>query len=183
MTQLTVHQVAQIYHDAGGIDNRTVAWVSVALAESSLRTDAVSPTGAVGLYQVEPYSWPITIGPFSDATDPVQNTRAMIFLSEGTDNFAPWDTAYADIYASGRYTFLSWPEKGSAAWSNMGYVAAALGGIPHISSTPPVQPGLDGSLPGAIAWYRQVSGLVTPALSAKLHRVSARVAMQYTGRR
>jgi hypothetical protein len=183
MTVLTASQVYDWYKSEGGPDNRSVAWLSVALAESSWNTGARSPTGAVGLYQFEPYSWPANLGSFSLATDPGYNTLAMLDLSGGGANFAPWDTAYANIYASGRYAFLNWPEQGSAAWNNMGWVAAQLTGVPFHNPSPPGQPGLDGTLPGAIGWYRQVSGAVTPALAARLHRTMAVTARLYTGRR
>lgn len=183
MTQLTANEVYDWYKSEGGPDNRSVAWISVSLAESSWTTDALSPTGAVGLYQVEPYSWPSQLGSFDMATDPGYNTLAMLDLSGGGANFAPWDTAYANIYASGRYSFLNWPEQGSAAWNNMGYVAGILSGIPYHSTTPPVQPGLDGSLPDAIAWYQQVSVSAAPAILNRLHAAMAVTGRLYTTRR
>lgn len=179
---LNATQMFDAWTGNGGAANKAVAWLSVALAESSWDADALSPTGAEGLYQIEPYSWPSLAGPYSNAYNPGFNTLAAIMLSAGGTNFAPWDTAYANIYASGRYSFLAWPEVGSAAWNNFGPVRAALSGIPFTNPGPPPQPGIDGSLPGAIAWYQQVAFQSVPALSNRLRAITARVSGQYRGR-
>lgn len=179
---LTAGEVYNWYKSEGGPDNRDVAWLSVSLAESSWEVDAVSPTGAVGLYQVEPYSWPARLGSFDMATDPGYNTLAMLDLSGGGMNFAPWDTAYANIYASGRYSYLNWPETGSAAERNFGYVAAQLTGLPYTNPQPPSQPGIDDTLPGAIAWTDQTAGAYVPALRRRLALTAAVTGRMYRGR-
>jgi len=182
MPVLSAQQVASWWKSEGGPDKSAVAWVSVSLAESSWDTEAVSPTGAVGLYQVEPYSWPAQLGSFSMATDPGYNTLAAIDLSGGGVNFAPWDTAYANIYASGRYSFLAWPEPGSAAFNHMVYVATVLGTNPDGNAGPPPQPGISGTLPDALKWFSDVTYGAAPALSARARAVSARAGIQYRGR-
>lgn len=182
MTILTPIQCADAWVSNGGPKNRVVAWVSVAVAESSLDTEAVSPTDARGLWQIEPYSWPEVAGPISNWDNPGFNALAAVTLSGGGANFAPWDTAYANIYSSGRYSFLNWPEVGSAAYNNMGWVAAKIAGVPFTGTTAPSEPGLDGSLPAAIAFYQQVSASATPALADRLHRIMARTNRQYTKR-
>jgi len=182
MTTLTVQQAADWWKAEGGPDNSVVAWISVGIAESSLNTEAVSPTGAVGLYQLEPYSWPATLGSFDRATDAGYNTLAAITLSGGGMNFAPWDTAYADIYSSGRYSFLNWPEPHSAAWNNMGYVALTLGHVYNGIIKPPGEPGITGTLPDALNWYGQVTHGALPGLNRRAARISARAARGYTGR-
>jgi hypothetical protein len=160
----TAHEVASFWVANGGPAKSAVAWASVSRAESSWDTEAVSPTDARGWYQIEPYSWPAGAGDISGWDQPGPNSRAAVLLSGGGVNFAAWDTAYADINASGRYTFLAWPENGSAAWDNMPTVAGMLGTTYYGGVTPPVVPGLSGTLPDALRWYAQQSDVVLPAL-------------------
>lgn len=169
--KLNSQQMADWYKSEGGPDKRVVQWLSVALAESSWETDVVSPTGATGLYQIEPYSWPAQLGPYSLVTDPGYNTLAMLDLSGGGMNFAPWDTAYANINSSGRYTYLAWPETGSAAYNNFVFVATALGTSIGQGVPPPPRPGIDGTVPDGIAWYGQAAGVVIPQLVSGARRV------------
>jgi len=170
MAVLSAHDMADNWIGNGGPRNRTVAWLSVSLAESSWDTEAVSPTDARGLYQVEPYSWPAAAGPLANWDQPGPNSYAAVLLSGGGVNFAPWDTAYADIEATGRYTFLSWPEPGSAADKNMPYVAGLLGSNFYGGTTPPVQPGVDGTLPAALQWYGQATDTLIPLLTDAANR-------------
>lgn len=181
MTILTPHQAAGWWENVGGPANRVVAWVAVALSESGLDTQAISPTGARGLYQVEPYSWPARAGPFEFWNQPGPNSLAAVVLSGGGVNFAPWDTAYANIYRSGRYSFLGWPERGSAAWNNMPYVAARVGAGGQIGAgapgapTPPAVPGFTGTLPSALDWYAQMTAHAIPSQTWYTRRVQAAV--------
>lgn len=177
MTILTPHEAAGWWENVGGPANRVVAWVSVALAESSLNTEAISPASARGLYQIEPYSWPAGAGPFGFWNQPGANSLAALLLSGHGVNFAPWDTAYRDIYASGRYTFLGWPERGSAAWNNMPYVAARVGAGGQIGAggqgdpAGPNVPGFTGTLPSALDWYAKVTHQAIPSQIAYTRRL------------
>jgi hypothetical protein len=164
---LTAAQVVQAWLDAEGPKNRALAWAAVSFAESSWETLATSYTNAHGLYQIEPYSWPPGAGPADDWYIPSLNSRAAVLLSGGGVNFAPWDTAYANIASSGRYTYLGWPESGSAAANNMAMVQGELGSSAYGSSVAPEVPGLSGTLPDAIRWYGEVAHTVIPVLSAK----------------
>lgn len=179
MPVLDAHTMAANWIGNGGPKNRTVAWLAVSLAESSWNTDAVSPTDARGLYQLEPYSWPAGAGPLSGWDQPGPNSLAAIILSGGGMNFAPWDTAYANINASGRYSYLSWPENGSAASNGMPYVTALLGNNYGGSPAPASNPGVDGSLPAALDWYAQATASATPGLSVLARRVSSRASFMY----
>jgi Transglycosylase SLT domain len=139
---LTMHQVADAWIAAGGPRNRAVEWVGICWGESSGRTDAVSVDGALGLFQIMPFNW----GPLGlderDWQDPVTNARAAVIMSGHGTNCAAWDSAYADIQASGRYRFLGYPEKGSADYNNALQAAVVLGrdklggAVPHGGFTP-----------------------------------------------
>lgn len=125
---LTMEQVANAWVDAGGPSNRAVEWVAIAMGESGLNTTALSPVGAEGLWQIMPFHW----GPLgldgSLWADPLTNAKAAVAISGHGTNCAAWDSAYRNIYASGRYSFLAWPEPGSADYEHMQTVAAAIGG-------------------------------------------------------
>jgi hypothetical protein len=167
MTILTAKQVAQYWVDNGGSASRAVVWVAVAYGESSFDADAVSVDDAVGLWQFIRGSWPIQCGPFSNAKDPGVNAFATSILSGQGQNFAPWDSSYRDIGRSGRYKFLSWPEAGSADYNNIPRVAAMLGRGYHAQIVPDRQPGITGTLPGALSWYSEASGKVIPRIQRR----------------
>ena len=173
MTVLSAYQMVTYWETNGGPVKLAVAWLSVSLAESSWNTDATSPTDAHGLYQIEPYSWPAGAGSPDRWDDPNANTRAAVILSGGGVNFAPWDTAYADIRSSGRYTFLAWPEAGSAAAGYMPYVQGTLGTSYYGTTVAPDIPGLTGTLPDAIRWYGEAANAIIPNLA---HTAKARAA-------
>jgi Lysozyme like domain len=173
---LTAYQMVLYWETNGGPSRLALPWISVSRAESSWDTEATSPTDAHGLYQIEPYSWPAGAGDGSRWADPNANSAAAVILSGGGVNFAPWDTAYADIEASGRYSFLAWPENGSAAANRMPEVAGELGTKHYGTLTAPDIPGLTGTLPDAIRWYSEAANAVIPNLagSAKSYAQRAR---------
>lgn len=173
MTVLGAHEMVQAWISAGGPLRYTVPWISVSRAESSWDTEAVSPTDARGLYQLEPYSWPPGAGPIANWTDPVANSQAAVILSGGGVNFAPWDTAYANIGRSGRYTFLAFPEIGSAAADNMPIVTAMLGSGYYGTASNPTEPGITGTLPAALNWYTLTTDAVIPQMIAAARRHSS----------
>ena len=179
MTVLTAQQMADAYFTVNAPVKRIVAWLAVALAESSWETTAVSPADARGLYQIEPFNFPATGLTDATWTDPVANTRAMLILSGGGMNFAPWDTAYANIGASGRLSFLGWPQDNSAAFNDMPQVAGQLG--PHATAQlgPPPQPGLAGGLPDALTWYAAAANSVVPTLAASARGTVVRARRSY----
>jgi branched-subunit amino acid aminotransferase/4-amino-4-deoxychorismate lyase len=100
-------------------------------------------------------------------------------LSGGGVNFAPWDTAYADIYKSGRYDFLAWPENGSAAEGYMANVSGLLGNKYYGTVTAPQTPGLTGTLPDAIHWYGEVANAVIPVLTTRARGIGAAARRSY----
>jgi hypothetical protein len=170
MAVLDAHTMAQSWIAAGGPLRYTVPWISVSRAESSWNTHAVSPTDARGLYQLEPYSWPAGAGSLDNWTDPVANSRAAVLLSGGGVNFAPWDTAYANIERTGRYRFLAFPEIESAAANNMPVVTAMLGSSYYGNGSPGNEPGITGTLPAALNWYTLTTDAVIPGMIARARK-------------
>ena len=179
MVQLTAREVAGYYQAEGGPMNRVVAWTAVSKEESSYDTRAESPVGARGLYQFMPYSWPAQLGSFDNAWDPWANTRAMLILSGGGMNFAPWDSCYLDILATGRYSYLPWPQTDSAVWLAMPGVAADIGRLPENGLDAPSMPGIDGTLARALSWYGQATHTVIPQMTKRALRLSAQARRLY----
>lgn len=139
MTVRTAREVAGYWEGAGGPASRIVEWVAIAIGESSLDDAALSPAGAIGLWQIMPFhaaEFGITV---DSLYDPRTNALVAVVLSGHGTNCAAWDSCYADINASGRYSFLAWPERGSADFNNLSIAAAELGGspVPPITAAPP----------------------------------------------
>lgn len=179
MTILSAASMAAHWTGNGGPGNRTVAWLAVALAESGWDTEAVSPANALGLYQILGSNFAGLGLPESGWDVPDINSRAAVLLSGGGMNFAPWDTAYRDINASGRYSFLAWPESGSAAFNLMGLVAARLGSGFGGGTAPPAQPGVSGTLADALNWYATATNSAAPGLIKDARKIGTRVRAYY----
>jgi hypothetical protein len=128
VTQLTAHGVASYWLGAGGPRSRMVEWVAIALGESSYNTDAISIAGAIGLWQIMPFNAAPNGVSVNALYDPHWNAYVAVRMSGHGTNCAAWDSAYRDIAASGRYSFLGWPESGSADFNNLAIAANELGG-------------------------------------------------------
>jgi soluble lytic murein transglycosylase-like protein len=140
MTVFTARQVAAVWEFTGGPHNRDVEWVAIAMGESGLRTDALSPAGAIGLWQIMPFhaaEFGYSVG---QLYEPAVNALIAVRLSGYGTNCAAWDSAYANIYASGRYRFLGFPEQGSADYNNLPAAANELGRNPPYTVTTSVPP-------------------------------------------
>lgn len=142
MTILTIPQIAAAWNQGGGDPSKVIVAVSVALAESSGDTEATSGTSDYGLWQINS----VHAGEFQGFWDlwdqPLANAQYAINISSNGQNWAPWATCYANIYASGWYGSLSYPEHGSAAYSHIAAVTAALGGGSSIIQPPATWPRL-----------------------------------------
>lgn len=175
MTILTPLQVADYWVGAGGPRDRAVEWVAIAMGESGLRTDALSPAGARGVWQIMPFN----AGPYgysvAQLDNPAVNANIAVAMSGGGTNCAAWDSAYLDIQRSGRYKFLAWPEQGSADYQNLPYVAAYLSGHGLKGISPPSYPGITGTLEGSVAQLQKVGGQLVPAQTITLKRELAAV--------
>lgn len=179
MTQLTALQVADYWVGAGGPRSRAVEWVAIAMGESSLDDSVVSSAGAIGVWQIMPFNAPPYGFSPNDLYDPAVNAHVAFAMSGGGVNCAAWDSCYANIYSSGRYPFLSWPEQGSADYNNLPVAAAEIGGNvldPSGGSGAPVQAD---PLPAAIAAMQQMSGRQIPAMTSSGLKVIKALSAMY----
>lgn len=167
MTVLSGPEAAAYWEAAGGPSDRAVEWVAIGIGESSLDDQAVSPAGAIGWLQIMPFNASIGGGTVSNLYDPEYNARVAVIMSGGGTNCAAWDSCYRDIYASGRYSFLGWPEVGSADYNNLPTAAAMLGTHVTVHIGDPHQPGMDNTLSGAVADIDTISGQLYPPLTRR----------------
>lgn len=137
--------------------NRATEFVAIGICESSLNTDAISPAGALGVWQIMPFNFAPLGLPLSGWADPNVNALAAVLLSGHGANCAAWDTAYANIGASGRYSFLNWPEGGSCAANNLGTASVASGTDKTGGAIPPSQPSVSSGLDAALAVYASLA--------------------------
>lgn len=175
MTQLTAQQVADLWVGAGGPKSRVIEWVAIALGESSYDTAAVSSAGAIGLWQIMPFhaqEFGITVDSLYDGRT---NALVTVSLSGQGTNCAAWDSAYRDINASGRYSFLAFPEKGSADYNNISIVAGQLGGNPGIITPTSVPPWDDADYTKALAHSQFMTQRYLPATARNVLRNRAAV--------
>lgn len=179
MPLLTAVQVADYWTGAGGPKSRAVEWVAIAMGESGLNSDARSPVDARGVWQIMPFN----AGPYGytpdDLWDPAVNARIAVAMSGGGTNCAAWDSCYLDIYTSGRYSFLAWPEQGSADYNNLAAAAAELGGHVVVPTATSQTPGISATLPGAIAEMQRQGGQLLPAQSLRVQAVAGRLGRMF----
>lgn len=184
MTRLSAAQVAGYWLGAGGPRDRVVEWVAIGIGESDLDDEVVSPAGAIGVWQVMPFNAPTYGYSPADLYNPAVNARVTVLMSGGGQNCAAWDSAYRNIYASGRYTYLAWPEVGSADYNNLSTAAALLGGQALKQIGTPRYPGVAGTLPAAIDDMQRIGGRAVPQLTAQLATTTRAInAMYRSGRR
>ena len=179
---LSYTEVASAWIGNGGARNRAVEFVAIGIAESGLDQSAISSVGALGLWQIMPANFTMLGLDLNAWQDPGVNARAAVLLSGGGANCAPWDSCYDDIYTSGRYSSLNWPEPQSAAAGNLGPVSAVLKGGFYGGATAPAYPGLSGDMTGAIAAMNAISGRAVPAAVRDLGTLGMRLSRMYTPR-
>lgn len=180
MATLTPHQAADTLLAEGMPARRLVEFVAIAMAESSLDASAVSPAGAIGLWQIMPFNAPPFGFTARQLYEPAVNARVAVGLSGHGSNCAAWDTCYADIAASGRFSFLAFPQRGSAAWGNLTGASASIGRpVPVAAEVSAARAAADvsgeGKLtrawkllhdttgPGGAAWARGIYGFAAKA--------------------
>lgn len=127
MPVISYLECADAWIAAGGPRNRAAEWVGIAVGESGLNTDAVSPVGALGLWQIMPFNWAPNGVNINDWRDPVANATVAVRMSGHGTNCAAWDSCYVNILASGRLSYLAFPQPGSADYHNAMVAAAILG--------------------------------------------------------
>lgn len=170
MTVWPARDVAGFWQGAGGPASRDVEWVAIAMGESSLDDHALSSAGAIGLWQIMPFhaaDFGITV---DSLYDPRTNALVTVSLSGHGTNCAAWDSCYANIYASGRYAFLAFPEVGSADYNNLATAASEIGkNVPTLTTISPSDvPGR--SVDKAIERINFALHREIPAISAQLIR-------------
>lgn len=181
MAQLSAVQVADYWIGAGGPRNRAVEWTAIAMGESSLDTEALSPAGAIGVWQIMPFNAAPYGYSVAQLYSPAVNARIAVAMSGGGTNCAAWDSCYLDIERSGRYTFLAWPERGSSDWDLLPWAQASLSGHGLKGMTAPDYPGVSGTVQGAVQQWQRVGGQLVPAQTLSVDR--NRVLLQRVGRK
>lgn len=179
MTVLTASQVAGYWVAAGGPRARAVEWVAIAIGESSLDDTIVSPAGAIGLWQIMPFNAGPNGVSVADLYDPLLNAKVAVQMSGGGTNCAAWDSCYRDINASGRYSFLGWPETGSADFNNLAVAAAEIGGTITNPTGGSGQPGLAGTLGASAGTMTQIADQLVPAQAAATRRTALLLGHMY----
>lgn len=173
MTQLTAVQVADTWIAAGGPESRAVEWTAISMGESSFETSAVSSAGAIGLWQIMPFNAAPNGVTVDDLYNPLLNARVAVRMSGAGTNCAAWDSCYRDIEVSGRYTFLGWPEVGSADYNNLQTVAALIGRDKLGGQVPP--PGA--TVPPQIAKTAAELGLLANKMYPELMKAAVSLQM------
>lgn len=180
MAVLSSAQAAAYLRGAGMPATRVTEFVAIAECESSLDTAAVSPVGAIGLWQIMPFN----AGPFGftpgQLYDPAVNARVAVGLSGHGSNCAAWDTCYADIARSGRYRFLGWPEQGSCAFAHLGPASVRLGTGKQGFTAGPQPATVGADIAPALAQIQTVLHKRLPVLARLLTAEGMAISRQFT---
>lgn len=97
--------------------SRQPVMAAIALAESSGESEAVSPAGAIGLWQIMPF-WAGTFGQsVSQLYVAAYNCDDARRISGDGYHLGAWDTCYNPPSSAANRRDLSWPETGSPAWN------------------------------------------------------------------
>jgi hypothetical protein len=139
MTQLSYRQVVQLLAQNLGAKNtyNTVYAVAICFAESGGDTEAISPAGARGLWQIMPLHFGDGIIGWNNWNQPVANAREMWKLSGGEQNWAAWTTAYNTPNPPSYTGFVPAPQPGSPADMRVDQARAA---VTQYFLNPPVGP-------------------------------------------
>jgi len=117
MSDWDYSQLQTLWQFAGGTPSRAPLMAAIALAESSGDSNAVSPAGAISLWQVMPF-WAGELGmTVADLFVPLDNARAARSISGGGFHVGAWDTCYNPPESAADRKDLTWPETGSPAWN------------------------------------------------------------------
>lgn len=179
MTVWSRQAVAGFLARAGMPGNRINEFVAIAVCESSLDDHALSPADARGLWQIEPF-WAATLGVSVESLyDPNVNARGCVFISGHGANCAAWDTAYRDIQASGRYSFLHYPEAGSCAYNHVVGVSVSTGTANTGGGAAPPVPGLTGTLAHTVAVMDDIAQRGLPPHATSINKWARVAALSY----
>lgn len=179
MTVHTARDVAALWTQAAGSSERAVEWVAISMGESSLDDAAVSSAGAIGLFQIMPFNAHWGGGTVNDLYDPAYNTRVAVLMSANGANCAAWDSCYLDINRSGRYSYLGYPERGSADWNNLPVAAALIGSGALASALPEPSLGIGVDVARVAASVQQLITSAFPALRNEIFADHAVIGTMY----
>lgn len=141
MTDYSWGQLWGLWDGAGGRHDKGAMMASIAEAESSGDSIAVSPAGAIGCWQVMPFwasdfGWPVSLlysGHYSAV--------AAVRISGNGANVGAWDTCYNPPSSAAYRKNLSEPEQGSPAWNiwhgSSGGPQGGGGGVQTVSHSGP----------------------------------------------
>lgn len=150
MAILTIPQCAYAWEAAGGAKSHVVVAVAVAMAESGLNSEAISPSSDYGLWQINSsnFGW-LGLTP-ETALEIAPNARAAVRMSGAGANWAPWCTCWVDPAANCGHGNLPYPQPGSPAYSHIDEVAQALGQHPPTPPPPGGSPPPGGQSPAPV---------------------------------
>ena len=168
MAKRSAHDFAAAWTGADGPWSRAAEWVAIAMGESGLDDAAVSPDGAIGGWQIMPSNAHIGGGTVGDLYDLNYNAKVAVIMSSGGSNCAAWDSCYLDIYRSGRYSYLAYPEKGSVDWNNLAVAAVAIGVASVAQSIPEPSLGIGGDIGNLVGGAQNTIGVVLPQLHSNV---------------
>jgi hypothetical protein len=180
VTVRSARDVAAAWVRNGGGSQLVVEWVAIALGESSLDDSVVSSAGAIGTWQIMPFNAHWGGGSVSDLYDLDYNAKVAALMSGGGVNCAAWDSCYLDIYRSGRYNYLGYPERGSADWNNIPVAAALIGVDAVIQSLPQPTLGIGADLARLVGGAQQIVEQALPALRGDALTEHGTVSAMYT---
>lgn len=179
MTVHSARDIADIWTRAAGSSERAVEWTAIAMGESSLDDQVVSSAGAIGLWQIMPFNAHWGGGTVSDLYDPEYNAKVAVLMSGNGANCAAWDSCYLDINRSGRYSYLGYPERGSADWNNIPVAAGLIGSQALAAALPEPSLGISVDLARVAAAAQQVITSALPALRTRVLAEHAVVGAMY----
>ena len=132
MTHYTWGQLWGLWDGAGGRRDKGAMMASIAEAESSGYSNAVSSAGAIGCWQEMPF-WAGVMGwPVSMLYVAHYNAVAAVHISGNGSNVGAWDVCYNPVSSAANRRNLREPEVGSPAWNiwnNTGGGAQSTGGL------------------------------------------------------
>jgi len=144
-----------------GNSSKAEMMAAIALAESSGISDAVSPAGAIGLWQVMPF-WASDFGwPVSYLYQPVYSALAAVRISGDGSNVGAWDTCYNPVSSAAHRKDLSAPETGSPAWNILHDHGISVTGGGGGSVVEGPAPG-DAQLASQVAWANHLQTNAIP---------------------
>lgn len=166
--RISAHECANHWVSAYGPRDKVTEWVAIAMAESDLQTDVVSPDGAIGLWQIMPFNAYIAGGTVADLYDPEYNARVAVTMSNGGRNCAAWDSCFASLVNFVRPPYLGWPQQYSPAYLHLDLAAAALGTDAGGGASPGSEPTLAAGIDQALADVVLLADHAIPNLTGDL---------------